>query len=90
VSAEAGAQRRPTAAAGATSLGGRFERGLRRTVREQTSMLSWLAESDETEALRTWRRPVEIDLRDQPVIDVRDPEPEVVIEPAEKVSLFSR
>ena len=38
-------------------------------TREQTSLLSWLAESNQAEVLR---RPAPIDLRDEAVIDVRD------------------
>jgi hypothetical protein len=63
------------AATPSTSLGGRFERGLRRTAREQTSMLSWLAESDDTEALRGASSAAEgaptpeIDLRETPSVE---------------------
>lgn len=55
------------AAAEPQTVGGRFDRGLRRVNREQTSLLSWLAESDTAGVLRTT---AEIDLRDQPTIDV--------------------
>ncbi len=49
-------------------MGGRFDRGLRRITAERTSLLSWLAESDQAGVLRTED---EIDLRAEPVIDVR-------------------
>jgi hypothetical protein len=49
-------------------VGGRFDRGLRRISAERTSLLSWLAESDQAEVLRTEG---EIDLRDKSVVDVR-------------------
>ena len=46
-------------------IGGRFDRGLRRLEREQTSLLSWLAESDTTEVLRTDSK---VDLREDEVV----------------------
>jgi hypothetical protein len=49
-------------------IGGRFDRGLRRLEREQTSLLSWLAESDTTEVLRTDSK---VDLREDEVVDLR-------------------
>ena len=58
-----------TAAVEPQTVGGRFDRGLRRLTREQTSLLSWLAESDTAGVLRTSS---DLDLRDETVIDVRD------------------
>jgi hypothetical protein len=58
---------RPAAAA-PQSVGGRFDRGLRRITAERTQLLSWLVESDQAVGLRTDE---EIDLRADPVIDVR-------------------
>jgi hypothetical protein len=55
-------------------VGGRFDRGLRRVTREQTSLLSWLAESDQTEVLRGEPG---IDLRDDVVVDLSDGSSEV-------------
>jgi hypothetical protein len=59
-----------TAAAEPQTVGGRFDRGLRRVTREQTSLLSWLAESNTAGVLRS--SPPEIDLRDDELVDVRD------------------
>ena len=84
-----------TVAAAPQSVGGRFDRGLRRLTREQTSLLSWLAESDQAESLRT----ADVDLRDDVVIDARhddaepvEPGPDVVNGRAEvpSGSLFQR
>ena len=61
---------RPAASAPPT-VGGRFDRGLRRVTAERTQLLSWLAESDQAEGLRA---ETEIDLRREPVIDVRTDE----------------
>ncbi len=58
-------------------VGGRFDRELRRAAREQTSLLSWLAESDHTSPLRDAVAPSddppapEIDLRPAGSIDLR-------------------
>jgi hypothetical protein len=72
---------RPVAAA-PQSVGGRFDRGLRRITAERTSLLSWLAESDQAEVLRAEE---EIDLRAEPVIDVR-PDDATTDAPVEVVS----
>ena len=43
----------------------RFDRGLQRAVREQTTLLDWLAEAHETRSLRDEADAGAIDLRDQ-------------------------
>jgi len=58
-----------TTAAAPQTVGGRFDRGLRRVTRERTQLLSWLADSDQAGVLRDAG---DIDLRDVPVIDVRE------------------